>query len=134
MNLLDKTDVNALDVNKGRCVLITGDDFGGVKLFKFPCPKGTKFQRYSGHSAHVTNVKFTPNSRHAISTGGGDQSILQWKVLGNIVTEPPEVPDEPEQPIESDREKEPTTPKQGHKTPVKSGSPRYFSTFKDLML
>jgi microtubule-associated protein-like 6 len=41
-------------------VCATGDDFGLVKLFKYPAV-GAGFTKYIGHSSHVTNVKFTRN-------------------------------------------------------------------------
>lgn len=36
------TDVNSVDGNYGSSVLVTGDDFGLVKLFRFPCLKKGK--------------------------------------------------------------------------------------------
>ena len=35
----DLSDVNAADANFYYGVIVTGDDFGLVKLFRFPCPK-----------------------------------------------------------------------------------------------
>jgi len=55
-----------------------------VKLFKFPCPvEEAAYQKYIGHSAHVTNVKFTKQGDYLISTGGGDLSVFQWKFIGD---------------------------------------------------
>eukprot|EP00353_Schmidingerella_taraikaensis_P000779 CAMPEP_0185596004 /NCGR_PEP_ID=MMETSP0434-20130131/80267_1 /TAXON_ID=626734 ORGANISM="Favella taraikaensis, Strain Fe Narragansett Bay" /NCGR_SAMPLE_ID=MMETSP0434 /ASSEMBLY_ACC=CAM_ASM_000379 /LENGTH=51 /DNA_ID=CAMNT_0028224375 /DNA_START=339 /DNA_END=491 /DNA_ORIENTATION=- len=34
---LDYTDVNAVDRSRNGLLLATGDDFGQVKLFKYPC-------------------------------------------------------------------------------------------------
>ena len=39
---------------------------------------GAKFRKYVGHSAHVTNVRFTFDKRHVISVGGADHAIFQW--------------------------------------------------------
>lgn len=33
------SDVNSVDANYSSAVLVTGDDFGLVKLFRFPCLK-----------------------------------------------------------------------------------------------
>ncbi len=41
--------------------------------------KFAKFKRYTGHSAHVTRVRWTHNSSHLISIGGRDVAILVWK-------------------------------------------------------
>jgi hypothetical protein len=38
-------------------VLATADDFGFVKLFRYPCPQErANFKKYNGHSSHVTKV------------------------------------------------------------------------------
>ena len=34
-----------------------------------------------GHSAHVTNVRFSHDKRRVISTGGADHAIFQWRYL-----------------------------------------------------
>lgn len=34
-----------------------------------------------GHSAHVTNVRFSHDKRRVISTGGADHAIFQWRFL-----------------------------------------------------
>lgn len=100
--------------------IVTGDDFGLVKLFDFPCTEKfvsvdtdhvnkqtnkqtahtvlrnisslkkindllfigesgecffrlqAKHKRYLGHSAHVTNIRFSHDDKHVISTGGDD--------------------------------------------------------------
>lgn len=61
-------------------ILATADDFGNVKLFKYPVnEKKASYQRFSGHSSHVTNVNFSSFENYAISTGGNDKAIFQWK-------------------------------------------------------
>ena len=40
--------------------MVTGDDFGFVKLFKYPSYKHKSgYVKFIGHSAHVTNARFT---------------------------------------------------------------------------
>jgi len=42
-------------------VIATADDFGKVNLYRYPCPKPESlYSSFLGHSAHVTNIKFTP--------------------------------------------------------------------------
>lgn len=78
----DTNDINACDASFQNEVLVTGDDFGLVKLFRFPClRKGAKFRKYVGHSAHVTNVRFSHDMMRVISVGGGDHAIFQWRYL-----------------------------------------------------
>lgn len=85
----DTNDVNAVDANFQGEVLVTGDDFGLVKLFKFPClKKAAKFRKYVGHSAHVTNVRFSHDKTRVITTGGADHAVFQWKFLADGSSDP----------------------------------------------
>ncbi|CAF0889090.1 unnamed protein product [Brachionus calyciflorus] len=84
----NKTDVNASDANFDENCIVTGDDFGLVKLFRFPClKKGSKFRKYVGHSSHVTNVRFTKDKTRVISIGGADHAIFQWRFLPEELAE-----------------------------------------------
>ncbi|PRP88610.1 echinoderm microtubule-associated protein-like 6 [Planoprotostelium fungivorum] len=76
----DHTDVNSLEVSNNCQFMATGDDFGFVKMFAYPCQqKGAPFKKFVGHSAHVTNVRFTHDDGYVISIGGGDRSVFVWK-------------------------------------------------------
>ena len=64
-------------------ILATGDDFGHVKLFEYPCTgKFSKFKKYNGHSSHVTRVRWNFNDSRLISAGGNDTSLMIWTNLG----------------------------------------------------
>jgi len=85
----DGTDVNACarsnGVNSARPdggLIATADDFGKVKLFRYPCivPRAAN-KAYNGHSSHVTNVSFTHQDDWLISTGGQDRAVFQWQVV-----------------------------------------------------
>lgn len=76
----DGSDINTVDRDSRREVIATGDDFGKVKLFKYPCAKtNANAIPYGGHSAHVTQVRFNADNTYLISTGGGEKSIFVWK-------------------------------------------------------
>ncbi len=69
-------------------MLVTGDDFGKVKLFRYPAvDKSSNAASFIGHSSHVTQVRFSHDSKFIISTGGADLSIMQWKLQENGVDE-----------------------------------------------
>ncbi|CAF2961159.1 unnamed protein product [Rotaria sp. Silwood2] len=73
-------DINSTDLTKNKKTLATADDFGHVKLFDFPVKgKFAKYKKYTGHSAHVTRVRWTFDDSYLISIGGGDVAILVWK-------------------------------------------------------
>ncbi|XP_075700329.1 echinoderm microtubule-associated protein-like 1 isoform X1 [Rhinoderma darwinii] len=78
----DGTDLNAICRSTDQKLLATGDDFGKVHLFSYPCSQfRSSGHAYGGHSSHVTNVSFLHEDSHLISTGGKDMSIMQWRIL-----------------------------------------------------
>lgn len=78
----DGTDLNAICRSPDQKLLATGDDFGKVHLFSYPCSQFRSSSHvYGGHSSHVTNVSFLHEDNHLISTGGKDTSIMQWRVV-----------------------------------------------------
>jgi WD40 repeat protein len=83
---MDGTDINAVDRSNSSYtgdmkLLATGDDHGKVRLLEYPCVvKNSQGVIGRGHSSHVTNVKFSSNDKLLISTGGEDQTILQWEI------------------------------------------------------
>ncbi|KAF6077391.1 EMAP like 2 [Phyllostomus discolor] len=78
----DGTDINAVARSHDGKLLASADDFGKVHLFSYPCcqPRALS-HKYGGHSSHVTNVAFLWDDSMALSTGGKDTSILQWRVV-----------------------------------------------------
>ena len=77
-------DINSCDVDKKRRVIVTGDDFSKVKLFRYPSPvEKAAYYQYNGHSSHVTCVRFMKDSKHVISIGGNDKAIFQFKISFN---------------------------------------------------
>ena len=84
----DGTDINYVDrthkeLEKGYSILALGDDFGKVRLFRYPClKKGAESVEGAGHSSHVTCVKFSLDDKMIFSTGGEDNCVFQWKVVG----------------------------------------------------
>lgn len=103
------TEINAVGANHAAAVLVTGDDLGLVKLFRFPCLRkgwrlslvsffmfslserlfssvicslqGAKFRKYIGHSAHVTNIRWSHDLQWVLTTGGADHALFQWRFL-----------------------------------------------------
>ncbi|XP_036006433.1 echinoderm microtubule-associated protein-like 5 isoform X1 [Fundulus heteroclitus] len=78
----DINDINSVDANFNNQVLVTADDYGLVKLMRYPCiRKGAKFKKYLGHSAHITNVRWSHDYQWVITIGGADHSVFQWKFI-----------------------------------------------------
>lgn len=65
-------------------MVATGDDFGKVKIFRYPSlRKGSESKIGSGHSSHVTCVRFNITDEFLISTGGEDNCVIQWSIVKN---------------------------------------------------
>lgn len=58
--------------------------FLGIGIYQFKgifFVIGAKFKKYIGHSAHVTNVRWSHDYQWVISIGGADHSVFQWKFI-----------------------------------------------------
>ncbi|XP_070301365.1 echinoderm microtubule-associated protein-like 1 isoform X3 [Salvelinus sp. IW2-2015] len=78
----DGTDINAVSRSNEKQLLVTGDDFGKVCLFSYPCCQfRAPSHVYGGHSSHVTNVNFLFDDSCLVSTGGKDMSVMQWRIV-----------------------------------------------------
>lgn len=78
----DGSDVNCCTRSHSRKLLVTGDDWGKIKLFSYPaCHLKALCHIYGGHSSHVTSVGFLADDSRLISLGGKDCSILQWMIV-----------------------------------------------------
>jgi WD40 repeat protein len=76
----DGTDVNSVDSSKRHQIVVSGDDFGQVNIFNYPCVvKNAPRRTYHGHSSHVMNVK-VHNDSYVVSVGGNDNSIMSWEI------------------------------------------------------
>ena len=75
------SDINSVDVAPNRKLLVTGDDFKRIKLYRYPCVvEGARCKEYKGHSAHIPTVKFHHLSQWVFSVGGFDKAIMQFAV------------------------------------------------------
>lgn len=74
-------DINCCDRSHDSELIVTGDDYGKVKLYSFPASQPKSLcHTYSGHSSYVTDVKFLYDDSRVISTGGNDTAVVQWTV------------------------------------------------------
>ncbi|KAK3853408.1 hypothetical protein Pcinc_040052 [Petrolisthes cinctipes] len=80
----DGTDINTCTRANNSSALITGDDFGKVKIFSYPAShQKARNMEYGGHSSHVTAVTFLHDDSRLVSTGGRDTAVMQWMVSAN---------------------------------------------------
>lgn len=73
------THINAVTMSEGQKLIASGDDYGLVCVYRNPARPGNDYSKYRGHSEFVTNVKFCEGTKYLFSTGGQDQTCIQWK-------------------------------------------------------
>jgi WD40 repeat protein len=61
-------------------VLATGDEFGVIRLYNYPCVnEGAAEKTYVAHSAAVRELCFSYDDGYLVSVGGQDRTICIWK-------------------------------------------------------
>lgn len=50
-------------------------------MTRFNLILGAKFKKYLGHSAHITNARWSHDYQWVITIGGADHSVFQWKFV-----------------------------------------------------
>ena len=77
----DGTDINGVDANENRTLVVSGDDFASINVYRFPIMNNKhKCIRLTGHAEHVPRVKFfNGETQYIISAGGNDKTYIQWK-------------------------------------------------------
>ena len=74
-------DINTVSRSHTSHLVATGDDFGRVNVYRYPCisPTDAKCHVLKGHSSHVMNIQWTQCDQHLVSVGGNDKCIFQFK-------------------------------------------------------
>ncbi|RYH27855.1 hypothetical protein EON65_12920 [archaeon] len=61
-------------------VLATGDRFGRLRLYNYPCVMlGAPDKCYKAHTSVISNVAFSHDDSYCITVGGSDKCVLVWK-------------------------------------------------------
>eukprot|EP01006_Ploeotia_vitrea_P044073 TRINITY_DN66802_c4_g1_i1.p1 TRINITY_DN66802_c4_g1~~TRINITY_DN66802_c4_g1_i1.p1 ORF type:complete len:807 (-),score=500.45 TRINITY_DN66802_c4_g1_i1:110-2446(-) len=77
----DGTDVNVTAKCPTAPLLASGDDYGNVNLYRYPCAEqGNEHIVLKGHASHVMNVRFANDGKRMWTVGGEDKTILQWRL------------------------------------------------------
>jgi len=78
---MDGSDINTVSRSHSGHLVASGDDFGLVNLFQYPCnnPKSAEAVKFKGHSSHVMNLRWTVGDGYLVSVGGDDKCIFQWR-------------------------------------------------------
>lgn len=69
-------------------LLATANDFSTIKVYRYPSiiPNLGNATTLTGHSSHVTSVRWSVGDECLLSTGGEDKCIFQWRhvVVGGV--------------------------------------------------
>ena len=83
--LADAINVITVDRSPNQEYIVSGEDGGLVKLFRYPCCKEqSDFRAFKGHSAQVMSVRFSSDGKYVFSVGGLDKTIIQFEVKKEI--------------------------------------------------
>lgn len=74
------SNVNSVDCRPDLGLVVSGTDQSELHLFRYPVGDYNERKRFTGHSSHVMNVRFSIDGKRVLSAGGNDKTVLQWKV------------------------------------------------------
>jgi len=82
----DGTGLNCCSLARGGLLegdsnyVVSGDNFGTVRLFNYPAVNEEANWEFKGHGAFVVGCKFLASMTTLITVGGGDRAIFQWRL------------------------------------------------------
>lgn len=79
----DGTDLNDATLTSDNRLIISGDDYGTVRLHNYPAIDPTNHLAYGGHAEFVQGVELLRDDSQVITCGGEDMAIFQWKLHKN---------------------------------------------------
>jgi len=77
----DGTDLNDASITSDRRLVMSGDDYGTVRVHNYPAIDPTNHLAYGGHAEFVQSVQMLRDDSFLISVGGEDMAIFQWKLF-----------------------------------------------------
>jgi len=76
------SDILTVGRSADKRLLCTGDVYGNVRLFRYPCQRpGSPYKEFVGHSpGGVSRVAFSVKDQYVVSLGREDKIMFQWSV------------------------------------------------------
>lgn len=104
----DPADTLTLNQSKDHKLLVVGDSFGALKLFRNPATEYfAPYKKYTCHSpGGISKLAFTVKDQFLLSTGRFDRVLAQWKVLKSS--------DLPDNKISAEEAPEPVAPEEDY--------------------
>jgi len=79
----DGTDLNDASLTRDRRLIMSGDDYGTVRVHNYPAVDPANHIAYGGHAEFVQGVSLLCDDSQLITCGGEDMAIFQWKLFKN---------------------------------------------------
>merc|ERR1712130_924665 len=76
----DGTDLNDIALTKDKKLVISGDDYGTIRVYNYPAIEQKPYKSYTQHAEFVVAVKLLSDDSELISCGGADRAIFEWKL------------------------------------------------------
>jgi len=76
----DGTDLNDCTLTSDGKLIISGDDYGTVRLHNYPAIDPETHLSFTGHAEFVQGVELLRDDSQLITCGGEDMAIFQWKL------------------------------------------------------
>mmetsp|Transcript_11841 Transcript_11841/g.21676 ORF Transcript_11841/g.21676 Transcript_11841/m.21676 type:complete len:2327 (-) Transcript_11841:669-7649(-) len=75
------TEIVSLHRSNNKNLVLTGDELGRLDLRRYPCISYSAGKKtYRGHTGAIQNCRFAYNDTYAITVGGEDRCVMQWKL------------------------------------------------------
>ncbi|KAF0683188.1 Aste57867_24752 [Aphanomyces stellatus] len=78
-------EVVSLNRNHASTVLVTGDQYGHIRVYKYPCqPSANLCHQYNGHCGRISHVEFSSDDQFVVTSGEDDRCLFQWRVESEV--------------------------------------------------
>ena len=76
------------NVSNGNVVVATGDNFGRLRLYRFPVTSAlAKCKDYRGHSNIISKVRWAAGASHLLTVSAHDRAVFQWAHIIDDIAE-----------------------------------------------
>eukprot|EP00826_Nyctotherus_ovalis_P040187 TRINITY_DN3928_c0_g1_i1.p1 TRINITY_DN3928_c0_g1~~TRINITY_DN3928_c0_g1_i1.p1 ORF type:complete len:645 (-),score=143.95 TRINITY_DN3928_c0_g1_i1:148-2082(-) len=75
----DGEHIRTVTTTNKKDLIVTGDAYNSINLYRNPCRPGTKSKVLKGHASTIDCIGFSPDDTRMFSVAGKDRCLMQWK-------------------------------------------------------
>jgi len=72
--------IKSVTMSNKKDLIVTGDAYNSINVYRNPCRPGTKSKVLKGHAATIDAIAFSPDDTKMFSVAGNDRCLMQWKL------------------------------------------------------